>query len=256
VWLYDARRDDTIRLGDTDSTADAPLWTHDGELLVLGGTNGLTFTPARENGHEQLLLRTEGIAVPWSFSPDGRRLAYYAMNSSTAFDIWTVPIQQTGTTLVAGTPEPFLRTPAFEVYPTFSPDGQWIAYGSNESGSWQVYVRRFPDDGSKVLVSSAGGRIPLWLPRSRDLIYETDRQTLMDVRYDVRQGRFVASVPREWVHIRLGDTGVLANFDAAPDGRIAALMPPAVSGDESPNHATFILNFLEMVRRQDTTSAR
>jgi len=225
-------------------------------MLVLGGTTGLTFTPARANGHEQALLRTGGITVPWSFSPDGRRLAYYQMNSSTAFDIWTVPIQQTGATLVAGPPEPFLKTPAFEVYPTFSPDGQWLAYSSNESGSWEVYVRRFPDDGSKVRVSSTGGRIPLWLPKSRELLYETDRQTLMAVRYEVRERRFVAGVPREWVHIRLGDTGVLANFDAAPDGRIAALVPPTVAGDESANHATFILNFLEMVRRQDATSAK
>ena len=256
VWIYDARRDETTRLGDVGGTAEAPLWTHDGETLVLGGTTGLTFTSAHENGHEQTLLRTDGIAVPWSFSPDGRRLAYYQMNSSTAFDIWTVPIQQTGTTLVAGQPEPFLNSPAFEVYPTFSPDGQWLAYSSNESGSWDVYVRRFPDDGSKVRVSSSGGRIPLWLPHSRELVYETDRQTLMASRYEVRQGRFVAGVPREWVHMRLGDTGVLANFDAAPDGRIAALLPPAVTGDESTNHATFILNFLEMVRRQDTTATK
>jgi serine/threonine-protein kinase len=225
-------------------------------MLVLGGTTGLTFTSPRENGHEQTLLRTDGITVPWSFSPDGRRLAYYQMNASTAFDIWIVPIKQTGMTLVAGQPEPLLQTPAFEVYPTFSPDGQWLAYSSNESGSWEVYVRRFPDDGSKVRVSLTGGRIPLWLPKTRELVYETDRQTLMVAHYEVRNGHFVAGVPREWVHLRLGDTGVLANFDAAPDGRIAALMPPSVPSDESANHATFILNFLEMVRRQDTTPAK
>jgi hypothetical protein len=87
-------------------------------------------------------------------------------------------------------------------------------------------------------------------------VYETDRQTLIAVHYDVSDGRFVASAPREWLHARLGDTGVLANFDGSTDGRIAALMPPTRADDELPNHATFILNLLEMVRRQDATSAR
>jgi hypothetical protein len=105
-------------------------------------------------------------------------------------------------------------------------------------------------------VSSAGGRIPFWLPKARELVYETDRQTLMVVDYDVRDGRFVAGVPREWIHLRLGDTGVLANFDGAPDGRIAALMPPTTGDGELPNHATFILNFFEKVRRQDATLSK
>jgi serine/threonine-protein kinase len=253
VWIYDQRRAETTRLNDVGGTAEAPLWTHDGAMLVLGGASGLTVIPARDNGHAQSLLRTDAITVPWSFSPDGHWLAYYRMSSSTAFDIWAVPVRQTGETLVAGAPTPLVQTPAFEVYPAFSPDGHWLAYSSNESGSWEVYVRRFPDDGGKVRVSSAGGRIPLWLPKARELVYETDRQTLMAARYDVSDGRFVVGVPREWIHLRLGDTGVLANFDGAPDGRIAALMPPTTGDDELPSHATFILNFFEMVRRQEAT---
>jgi serine/threonine-protein kinase len=256
IWIYDPRREETTRLSNSDGTTEAPLWTLDGKMLVLGGTTGLTFIPAGENGHAQPLLRTDAITVPWSFSPDGRRLAYYEMNSSTAFDIWTVPVQQTGSTLVAGRPEPFLRTTSFEVYPTFSPDGQWLAYSSNESGAWEVYVRRFPGGEGKARVSSAGGRIPHWLPKTRELIYGTDRQTVMAVRYTVRDGVFVASAPREWLHDRLGDTGVLPNFDASPDGRIAALMPSAAVEPELSNHATFILNFLELVRRQDATSTK
>ena len=70
---------------------------------------------------------------------------------------------------------------------------------------------------------------------------------LMAARYDVRGGRFVSSRPREWLQGRLGDTGVLANFDASRDGRIAALMPSAEPDDELPNHATFIINFFDLV---------
>ena len=104
------------------------------------------------------------IRVPWSFSPDGSRLAYHELGSSTGLDLWTVPVHVTAKGLTAGTPEVFLQTRAFEVCPTFSPDGRWIVYGSNESGTWEVYVRAFPDNGTAVQVSNTGGRIPFFSP--------------------------------------------------------------------------------------------
>ena len=118
-----------------------------------------------------------------------------------------------------------------------------------------MYVRHFPDNGSKVRVSSAGGRIPRWSPNTKELLYETDVHRLMAVTYTLRDGVFVASTPTDRSNRRLGDTGVLANFDISGDGRIVALMPAMSAGDdELPNHATFILNFLELVRRR--TSAK
>ena len=108
------------------------------------------------------------------------------MNQSTGFDLWTVPIRESSGRLTVGNAEPFLRTPAFETYPTFSPDGGWIAYGSNESGTWEVYVRRFPDNGTKVQVSKSGGRIPYWSARRRELLYRTDDQRIMAASYAIR----------------------------------------------------------------------
>ena len=73
--------------------------------------------------------------------------------------------------LHAGTPQLYLRTPAYEVYPSFSPDGRWMAYASTEAGPSEVYVRRFPDNGSKVQVSIGGGRIPRWSRNGHDLFF-------------------------------------------------------------------------------------
>ena len=81
--------------------------------------------------------------VPWSISPDGRRLAFHQLNPATGFDLWTVSIQSSADGLSLGTPDVFLQTPAFETYPSFSPDAKWISYASNESGMWEVYVRQF-----------------------------------------------------------------------------------------------------------------
>jgi Tol biopolymer transport system component len=122
--------------------------------------------------------------------------------------LWTVAITRTEGGLVAGKPEPFLRTPAYETYPTFSPDGRWIAYGSGAYGRWDVYVRPFPDDGrGEVRISDSGGRIPYWMPSARELIYRTDDQRLMVVAYSVTNGSFVAERPRPWIASALADTG-------------------------------------------------
>jgi Tol biopolymer transport system component len=65
------------------------------------------------------------VQVPWSFSPDGTRLAYHELSATTGFDLWTVAITRSERGLVAGKPELFLRTAAYETYPAFSPDGRW-----------------------------------------------------------------------------------------------------------------------------------
>lgn len=186
---------------------------------------------------------------------DGSRLAYHEVNPSTGFDLATVPIHESAKGLTAGTPEPFLRTPAYETYPTFSPDGRWIAYGSNESGTWEVYVRRFPDDRTKIQVSKAGGRIPHWSSRGRELLYRTDDQRIMTATYSIRAGSFVVESVRPWSQIRLADTGVLSNFDFGPDERLAALMPAERDQDQrAQNRVTFMLHFPAEIRRRVASS--
>ena len=172
VWIYDPRRDETTRISGLRGQSGAPLWTRDGEMIVVGGATGLSVVAPRADAKPVPLVQSSTIQVPWSFSPDGRRLAYSEMSASRGFDLWTVPVQKTAAGLVAGRAEPFLQTAAFEVYPSFSPDGQWLAYSSNESGTWEVYVRAFPDNGSKTRVSVNGGRIPRWSSHSHELLYK------------------------------------------------------------------------------------
>jgi serine/threonine-protein kinase len=158
--------------------------------------------------------------------------------------------------LTTGTPEPFLRSPSFEVYPSFSPDGRWLVYSSNESGRTEIYVRAFPDNGTKVRVSADGGRVARWVPHGRELLYRTDDQRLMVVEYSIRDGLFKAGTPELWTSTRLADTGVLANFDVAPDGtRVVALLPVR-ERQQTENHATFLLNFFDEIRRRDRSMAQ
>jgi eukaryotic-like serine/threonine-protein kinase len=232
--------------------ASAPLWTSDGRHLVVAGGKGLLWVSVAD-ARPHVLLESENLQTPWSFAPDGR-LAYQEMSPGTAFDLWTVPIKSDERGVRAGTPEPFLRTPAFEVYPSFSPDGKWLAFGSNRSGSWEVYVRAFPDTGSQVQISAHGGRIPRWMPNHHDLVYRIDDQRLMVVAYEVKDGVFVASAPRAWSPQRLADTGVLANFDVAPDGRRVLGLIASDPRHKTENRVTFILNFGDDLRRRSATA--
>ena len=227
------------------------LWWADGRRLVVGGRGGLTWFDVSRNDPPTRLAAAERVQLPWSVAPDGR-LAWHELAGTTGFDLWTAPVTATATGLTLGTPVPFLRTSAFEVYPAFSPDGRWLAYGSNTSGTYQVYVRRFPDDGTVTRISTVGGWVPVWSPNGRELLYPTVDQRVMIVPWRVEDSVFVAGAPRPWPAPPLADAGVFPAFHVAADGvHLVALLPAARREDRpAPDHATVLLNFSDEVRRR------
>src|SRR6185436_3160084 len=111
---------------------------------------------AESAGDEKLLLQTGLPKSPTGWSADGRLLFYTSTDPQTGGDIWALPL--------AGDREPIpvVRTAADERYGTPSPDGRWLAYVSNESGTYEVYVEAFPATGFKRQVSTRGGLEPQW----------------------------------------------------------------------------------------------
>ena len=124
-------------------------------------------------GKPQPLTQSKKPQYPSSFTPDGTRLAFFELSSGTGFDLWTVALESDGGGLRAGKPEVFLQTPAEEQTPSFSPDGRWLAYASDESGTFQVCVRAFPDKGGKWQISNSGGTWPMWSRDGRELAVVT-----------------------------------------------------------------------------------
>jgi Tol biopolymer transport system component len=102
----------------------SPIWSPDGRVLVVGGGKGLHWLAADGSGSPQPLTGSTAVQVPWSFSPDGTRVAYHELSATTDFDLWTVPVRITDNGLAAGEPELFLKTANFTTYPAFSPDGR------------------------------------------------------------------------------------------------------------------------------------
>ena len=249
IAVYDLETAETTRVTSHPGEYTGLTWVG-GDYLVFGGAGGLGLVQWQKPRDPAPLLRGGLAQTPWSISPDGQRLAYYQRGSETGFDLWTVPLRRTADSVSAGEPEQYLSTRSFEVYPSFSPDGKWIAYASNDSGSWEIYVRRFPDDGRKIRVSTSGGVVPRWSPNGRELFYRTTAQLVMVLPFQIVGGSFRPGTPRPWSQHTLADTGVFPNFDVSPDGDAILAMLPA-KNPQTRNHVTLMLNVGEEIRRRE-----
>ena len=172
---------------------------------------------------EQPLLAGPLTESPLDWSRDGRFLLYSAQDPKTASDIWVLPL--------IGERKPFavLQSSFDEIQGQFSPDGRWLAYSSNESGRYEVYVRTFPEAGGKWLVSAAGGVQPRWSRDGGELFYVAPDTRLMAValRPVPEADLFKANAPVALFPTRLATGGNLpsagaqarAQYAVAPDGR-------------------------------------
>ena len=252
VVVYDPRRDTTTRVEGYPTTL-GPIWSPDSRY-ILYQAQGIRYVRADGAGTPQQLMAETVSTDPFSFTPDGKRLAYSQRNpgqNDLSYDIWTISIDSAAAGLQAGKPERFLQSPADEFSPAFSPDGRWLAYLSNESGKYEVWVRAFPDKGGKWQISNEGGGNPVWSPNGRELFFRGEDNRIMAATYTATGDSFAPDKPRPWSEKQLADIAMAASiltFDLAPDGkRVAALMPVATPGQ---SHVTFLLNFGDELRRK------
>jgi serine/threonine protein kinase/WD40 repeat protein len=252
LWMFDSERDNFSRL--TSVAGDNyPVWAPDGKHIAYDSARtGLFWVRSDASSMPERLTTSEYASYPYSFSPDGKRLAYAEATPEAGTDIWTLPLEGSESDHpTAAKPEPFLRTAASERDPAFSPDGRWMAYASDESGDFEVYVRPFPGPGSKWRISIAGGRMPVWSKSARELAYETADGRLMTVSYSLNGDKLILGEPHSWPGNRILRSGV-QNMDLAPDGkRFAILMAPEASTEQrSPGGVTILLNFFDELRRR------
>ncbi len=251
IWVYEPQRDAMTRLTFGGPVFANPVWSRDGRNVVFGSfSGGVLWSRADGAGRPQVLMSSQSLQFPASLTLDGKRLAYTQVSDGLP-QIWTVPIQEDGDGLKAAAPERFLTTKFTDGDAAFSPDGRWIAYTSNESGRFEVYVRAFaasvPAGGARWPISNSGGMTPRWSPNGRELLYLAGDQ-IMTVGYTASGDSFVAEKPRVWA------AGVrsASEFDLAPDGRrvavrVAVGTPEAQTQEHS---VVFVLNFFDELRRR------
>jgi serine/threonine-protein kinase len=252
LWIYDWQRGSKTLLTNGMDADGYPVWTPDGRFVVFQSAGGIFWTHADGAGKPQPLTRSTTLQLPSSFTPDGTRLVFCEMTPGAGGEIRTVRIESASGQLKAAKPEAFLKTPTISTFANFSPDGRWLAYANAEGGIYEVYVRAFPDNGTKVQISNAGGVMPLWSRNGHELFYRTEDQRIMVANYTVKGESFVADKPRVWFGKHLANLGLTINLDLAPDGKRFAVLMPAESPEprETQSHVMLAINFFDEIRRR------
>jgi dipeptidyl aminopeptidase/acylaminoacyl peptidase len=251
-------RDALTRLTFVGEANGYPVWTPDGQRIVYssqekGGAPNLWWIRADGAGITQRLAESKYFQSARSWSPNGKVLAFRQFNPDTNYDIMTLSIEgDENSGWKPGEPKPFVNSSFIEWEPTFSPDGRWLAYSSNESGSYEVYVRPFPGSGGKWQISTGGS---LYSKRSRDgkeLFYRTVDSKIMVVTYAASGDSFHADKPQLWSPGQFTERGIgNYNFDLHLDGkRFAVLKAPGTQQNVVVNHVSFIFNFFDELRRK------
>jgi len=215
----------------------------------------------RAEGDEQALRLTQSdnYQQPSGFSSDGRWLAYVDQNPGTDWDIWVLPLDLGDPDRPKpGKPEIFLRTPHREGFATFSHDGRWLAYTSNESGVDEVYVRPFPGPGVRSQISARGGSCPVWARNGKELMYKSREGWLMVAGFTVKGNAFSAQKPLRWSENQIRLASVETGFDLTPDDRRILMLqtPEGKDAQELPTHASFLLHFFDELRRRVPSADR
>ncbi|MGH9384149.1 MAG: protein kinase domain-containing protein [Vicinamibacterales bacterium] len=221
----------------TDGTgASFPIWTPDGRHVIYSSwkDENLYWRAADRSDDEERLSTSANRQVPGSVSSDGRTLAYHEADAR-GTDIWLLPLDG------PRQPRRFLDSPFAELNARFSPDGRWLAYQSNISGAFEIWVASVAT-GGQFPVSRGGGQWPLWSANGRELFYRNVPTT---------QGgdMMVVSIDPTGEKPKIGSPRVLfpspyqGNGDIAPDGRFLLVKQTPL---ESPSRVLqLVLNWFD-----------
>jgi serine/threonine-protein kinase len=261
IWVKDIERDTLSRLTQLPGRNNWPLWTPDGKSMVFAsyrhGATGIYWIRADGAGPAQRLTETDGktIQYPCSFSPDGKRLAFgqWEPPGGGRAELWTAPVEGDPDHFRLGKAEAFLRGSFWQRDPAFSPDGRWLAYSSNESGTQELYVRPFSGAAGKLQVSTGGGQLPIWSHNQRKLFFLTPDWRIMVVDYSAKGDSFSAGKPQLWFDKSLAYLGGNYSYDLAPDGKRFAVVRSARAAEQEqrPSDSVMVvLNFFDELRRK------
>ncbi len=263
IYIYDLQTDIPSPVTFDGQRHSYPLWTPDGKHLVFnrqtGGDFGISWTSADGAGQPINLLSSKNLMIPFSFSPDGKRLAYMDLNVETASDLWSVELDLSDPEHPkAGNPEVLLRTPAREQYPAFSPDGQWMAYASDDSGRFEIFVASVqgspPSLKSKWRISNDGGANPIWSPDGRKLYFTSLDHRIMVAPVTPQGASFEHGKPSLWSPTEIRQPSVATYLTLSPTSNRFAVFPAREAKEQQGSvHMVFLLNFFDELRRKVPT---
>ena len=225
-------------------------WNPDGRYLFFAADSATWWVPTEGLSQPRELIKTYRVST---ISHDGTRMFAEAGTPKTRGDAWIVPLSIGRDGPQAGRPEPLLHEPYTEIPFFDSPDGRWLAYGTDETGIAQTYVMEVTNPARKWMVNSGSNGQPAgWSPSGREIFFTTFFAPLriMVTSFSIEGGVFHPGQVHPWSPVAIPNhagEGV-TSITMAPDGkRFAVLMPV-----EQPlgNRVTFVMNFFDEVRRR------
>lgn len=244
IWVVDLEKGGTgLRL--TNTFSQMPVWSPDGTRILHNAGNSIVVRSATGSGDaETLVPRT---AFPTAWSPDGRFILYTERGVKTRMDIWALP-------LFGDKKEYQLLNSAFdEQNPQLSPDGRWLAYTSDETGTPEVYVKSFSADGKlgpdKKLISSKGGRLPIWRRDGSELFFIASDSSMMAASVQSGGTEFQFDAPKPLFKTRTLslEGAIFHEYDVSADGQ--KFLIGTIMGDSKAPSPTLILNWTALLKK-------
>jgi serine/threonine protein kinase/Tol biopolymer transport system component len=244
IWLFELERGTASRLTFDPADDFNPAFSPDGTRILFTSTRkgprDIYGKASTGVGEDEPVLESEGAKNVGDWSPDGRLVVYDTgggLGAEAASDLWVAPLDGDRK------PIPFLVRPFTDTQARVSPDGRFIAYSSNESGTQEVYVMDFPKPTGKWKVSTEGGAEPQWRRDGRELFYLGGRpRKLMTVDVRAVGATFQAGVPRALFEANLDPRANVRNrYVVSPDGQRFLIIAPAEQAGPTP--LTVVLNW-------------
>jgi len=239
IWLLDNARGILSRFTFSPTFTGLATWSPDGRQIAFtmqeDGPGNIYVKNAIGANQEERLTQAAKSQFLFDWSRDGQHLLFREEGPQTGSDLWILPL--TG----VRKPIPFAQTRFNEQHGTFSPNGHWIAYTSDESGRDEVYVQPFPPSGAKWEVSAEGGSFPRWRDDGKELFYLSANSTMMVAETKGVSATFEAQAPRVLFPVSLGETSWQYPYDVTRDGQRFLVVAP--SGDAKSQFLTVVINW-------------
>jgi eukaryotic-like serine/threonine-protein kinase len=228
LWLVDSSHQMLFARTPDENMARYPVWSRNGDRVAFAsvrpGSAKFYVRTSVGVADEEVVFDSPRVTALSDWSRDGRFLLCFGPDAKTGTDLWVLPMD-------TRIPQLFLATMANEMWGQFSPDGRWIAYQSNETGRFEIYVRPFPGPGVAIPISTAGGIYARWSRDGSELYYVAPDATMMAARVRQSGATLAADMPVPLFKTRRVGGGVNVigyghQYDVAPDGRFLINVEP------------------------------
>ena len=243
LWVVDLEKGTGLRI--TSTFSQMPVWSPDGKNILHNNGNNIAVKAANGSGDAEILLQR--TAFPASWSPDGRFILFTERGVKTRMDLWALPM------FGERREYQLLNSPFEELHPQLSPDGRWLAYSSDETGSYEIYVQSFSSDGKlgadKRRVSTTGGKLPVWRRDADELFFIASDGQMMASSVKIGGAKFGFDAPKPLFKTRTLDLegSIYHEYDVSPDGQ--RFLIGTLIGDTKAAPPTVILNWLAEVKK-------